>query len=72
MVNLRLTKMQVQEICLWGQWYQDHMKELRVPFESDEIELLVKLRASIGRSPDGLEPLNSLPSLKAGVSLEAT
>jgi hypothetical protein len=43
MVNLRLTKMQIQEILLWGVTHNDMLKEVGMAFEKDQIELYIKI-----------------------------
>jgi hypothetical protein len=43
MVTLRLKKMEVQHIILWGERYRDISKEIGIPFEKDENDLLNKL-----------------------------
>ena len=43
MVNLKLTKMQIQEILVWGAHYSDMVKEVGMKFEKDEIELYAKI-----------------------------
>lgn len=43
MVNLKLTKMQVQEILVWGAHYSDMIKEVGMKFEKDEVELYLKI-----------------------------
>jgi len=43
MVNLRLTKMQIQEILLWGVTHNDMLKEVGMAFEKDQIKLYIKI-----------------------------
>ena len=43
MVNLRLTKMQVQEILLWAGYYKYMLKEVGMGMDKDEIDLHLKI-----------------------------
>lgn len=77
MVNLKLTKMQVHELLVWGTSYNEILKGVGMKFEEDEIALYAKLFLAsrsetvskskeelIVRFPAWAETLNSLPILK--------
>lgn len=66
-----ISKLELQQLILWGNIAQDNAKEYNVPFEVDEFKLLEKLRklrereeASRGEKGDGGE--TNLPRTKAG------
>ena len=46
MVNLRITKLELEQLILWGSAYRDSSGEVRVPFEPDELKLIEKLKAA--------------------------
>ena len=48
MVNLKLTKMQIQEILVWAGHYRTMLKEIRMGFDKDEIELHLKIFRTTG------------------------
>lgn len=43
MVSLRLKRIELQQLILWGKSYRKKCRELMVPFQADEKELLKKL-----------------------------
>jgi len=48
MVNLRLTKMQVNEILVWAETYRSQCEEVGMGFDKDEIDLHLKIFLSLG------------------------
>jgi len=57
MVNLRLTKMELEEIIVWGRHYQDKAEEVGMPYDEDEKKLLQKLRKARDKKPQKIETI---------------
>lgn len=55
MVSVRLTRLETQQLVLWGRMAEGRALDVGVPFEPDEVRLLEKLRDAVDRSP-GPEP----------------
>ena len=63
MVNLRLKKMEVQELRLWGHYYKKSQAEIGLGWDEDQKELIIKLNLAVGKDEDG-EPLNQKEAKK--------
>lgn len=52
-MNLRLTKMEVQELRLWGYAYKEKQEETGLKFEEDQKKILTKLNTLVGKDYQG-------------------